>query len=88
MLWVVGAVSILILSRLRNVIRARGQDVHYWQKQLIKSEYEIDSEKYFTKFKVTQILKHDRNSPAANLIDLDSLGEEQEKYSLKRVMQE
>jgi hypothetical protein len=74
---IVGAVSLAMLFRLRRVIQARAEDVYYWQQELIRAEFASNSERYFSRFKVAQILKDHSDLKLDGLVSANNLTEEQ-----------
>ena len=54
---VLGIISIFILILMHRIIRARGNDVSFWHRKLIRAEQDLPPDRrYFTQFKIYQRL--------------------------------
>lgn len=76
-LWCCGVVALYMMARLRRAIQARGDDVSYWQKELIRYEDKGTGEKIFVKFKVWRILQGEKKHYLNNIITSNDLSDDQ-----------
>lgn len=54
---ILGIISIYILIHMRKIIIARGKDVNFWHRKIIRAEQDLPPDRrYFTQFKIHQKL--------------------------------
>jgi hypothetical protein len=61
LLWITGAVALLNLFALHRAIRSRGQDVYYWQRELLAAE--SGAQGSFLRFKMHQVQRKQGGPP-------------------------
>jgi hypothetical protein len=70
MLTSTSVLSIFLLAKVRRIILARGNDVNFWHKKLIKLEQELpNDQRYFTEFKIHQKLKREQSESTSNIFN-------------------
>lgn len=59
----VGCIALFIMLRLRGAIRARGEDVWYWQREVLRAEEGNSDERRFYRFKADQLTRGQPDQP-------------------------